>query len=136
MIVNTSWFCGGQGQAEVDLLVSDQPLSSPSWRPDQTLLTVLKQDADELSIYMVILADPPLVRRLIAGEDFFVSPVSWRNRHEILYTADGVIKTRDFADLRSTSLPFSATLEEPATRQRRSLQAANSKSSIRRLTAW
>ena len=105
-----------QGQAEVDLLVADQPLSSPSWRPDQTLLTVLKQDADELSIYMVILADPPLVRRLIAGEDFFVSPVSWRNRHEILYTADGVIKTRGFADLRSTLLPFSATLEEPATR--------------------
>jgi hypothetical protein len=104
------------GRAEVDLLVTDQPLSSPSWRPDGTLLTVLKQDGNELSIYMVILSDPPLLRQFIAGEDFFAAPVAWRNRHEMLYTADGVIKTRDFAAQSSTPLPFRATLQEPEMR--------------------
>jgi Tol biopolymer transport system component len=104
------------GQAEVDLLTSDQPLSSPSWRPDGTLLTVLRQDGDELSIYIVILAEPTLTRQFIAGEDFFAAPVTWRNRHEMLYTADGIIKTRGFADLRSAALPFRAALQEPETR--------------------
>lgn len=104
------------GQAEVDLLVSDQPLSSLSWRPDGSLLTILRQDGDTRSLNMVILSDPPLVRQLVAGEDFFTSPVSWRNRQQMLYTADGFIKTRDFGDLRSRQLPFRATVEEPQTR--------------------
>ena len=104
------------GQAEADLLVTDQPLSSLAWRPDGTLLTVLRQDGAETAIHMIILADPPLVRQLIAGEDFFAAPVSWHNRQEMLYTADGVIKTRNFADLRSTTLPFRATLQEPEAR--------------------
>jgi hypothetical protein len=104
------------GEAEVELLVSDQPLSSPSWRPDGTLLTILRQDGEQLSIDMVILSDPPLVRQLVAGEDIFASPVSWRNRHELFYTADGFIKTRKFGDLRSRSLPFRATVADPEAR--------------------
>jgi len=106
------------GQAEVDLLVSEQPLSSPSWRPDGSLLTILKQDGDELSLNMVILSDPSLVRQFAAGEDFFASPVSWLNRQQLLYTADGFIKTRNFADLRSQPLPFRAAVGVPETRPR------------------
>jgi hypothetical protein len=104
------------GQAEIDVLVSEQPLSSPSWRPDGSLLTILKQDGGELSINMVILSEPPLVREFAAGEDFFVSPVSWLNRQQLLYTADGVIKTRNFADLRSQPLPFRAAVGVPEKR--------------------
>ena len=104
------------GQAEVDLLVSEQPLSSPSWRPDGSLLTILRHDGDELSLDVVILSEPPLVRQWVAGEDLFASPVSWRNRQQMLYTADGVIKTRDFNDRRSQLLPFRATVEPPESR--------------------
>lgn len=104
------------GEPEVDLLVSDQPLSSPSWRPDGTLLTVLRQDGNERSIHMVILSEPPLVRQLISGEDFFASPVSWRGRYELVYTADGVIKTRHFGDRQSQRLRFRARIEDPETR--------------------
>lgn len=104
------------GQAEVDLLVSDQPLSSPSWRPDGSLLTILRQVGDELSLDIVILSEPVLVRKFVGGEDFFASPVSWRDRHQMLYTADGVIKTRDFADEQSKPLPFRAIVEDPETR--------------------
>jgi hypothetical protein len=104
------------GQPEIELLVSDQPLSSPSWRPDGSLLTILRQDGDELSLDIVILSQPPLVRQWVAGEDFFASPVSWRNRQQMLYTADGVIKTRNFDDRRSQPLHFRATVEPPETR--------------------
>jgi hypothetical protein len=104
------------GEAEVELLVSHQPISSPSWRPDGTLLTILRQDGEQLSIDMVILSDPPLVRQLVAGEDIFASAVSWRNRRQLFYTADGFIKTRNFDDLRSRSLPFRATVADPEVR--------------------
>lgn len=103
------------GEPDTELLSSDQPLAAPSWRPDGTLLTVLRQQGEELSIDMVILANPPLVRPLITGEDFFSSPVSWRNRQQLLYAADGMIKTRDFNDLQSRELQFRATVEEPET---------------------
>lgn len=104
------------GEPEVELLVSDQPLSSVSWRPDGTLLTILKQDGDKLSVHMVILSDPPLVRPFIRGEDLFASPVSWRSRQRLLYTADGAIKTRGFGDRESRQLRFRATVEEPQAR--------------------
>ena len=104
------------GETEVDLMVSDQPLSSPSWRPDGSLLTILRHDGDELSLNIVILANPPLVRQFAAGEDFFASPVSWKNRQQLLYTADGVIKTRNFGDRRPQLLHFRATVEEPEIR--------------------
>ena len=106
------------GAAEIDLLVSDQPLSSPSWRPDGSLLTILRHDGDELSLNIVILSNPPLVRQFAAGEDFFASPVSWLNRQQMLYTADGFIKTRDFGDQRAQPLPFRAMVEDPETRPR------------------
>lgn len=106
------------GEPEVELLISDQPLSSPSWRPDGSLLTVLQQDGDDLSLTMVILSTPPLVRQYAAGEDFFDSPVSWRNRQQMLYTADGMIKTRGFGDRRGRPLHFRATVVEPEPRPR------------------
>lgn len=101
------------GEPEVVLLVSDQRLSSLAWRPDGTMLTILMRDGDEHSINMVILSEPPLVRTLITGEDFFASPVSWRDRHELVYTADGIIKKRNFEDRRSSTLPFRATISDP-----------------------
>ena len=80
------------------------------------MLTILQQDNDELSLNIVILSDPPLVRQFVAGEDFFASPVSWLNRQQMLYTADGVIKTRNFGDWQSQPLPFRATVAAPETR--------------------
>ena len=106
------------GESEVELLVSDQPLLSPSWRPDGSLLTILVQDGDQLSLNMVILSDPVIVRRFVDDEDLFAAPVSWQDRQYLLYTADGLIKTRNFDDLRSKSLPFRATVEDPQTRPR------------------
>ncbi len=104
------------GQPETELLVSDQPLSSPSWRPDGTLLTFVRDNGTELALEMIILSEPPLVRQFAAGERVFAFPVSWQDRSRHVYTADGMIKTRVFGDRRSRSLPFRATVRSKEAR--------------------
>ncbi len=104
------------GQPAHEIVVSTEPLSAPSWRPDGSLLTFLRQTGSDLSIEMAILADPPLIRHFVSGEDFFVSPVSWLDRKRLFYTSDGVIKTRDFDDRQATSVVFYAAVGQPGSR--------------------
>lgn len=101
------------GQPEQELIASSEPLAAPSWRPDGSLLTFLQQEesTDSYALRMVILSDPPLLRSIATGEDFFLSPVSWRDRLTFFYSADGIVKKRGFNDWRSTELPFSASLD-------------------------
>ena len=101
------------GQREQDLLVSDEPLAAPSWRPDGSLLTVLQQSEGEYRLAMVILSDPPLVRTLVEDKDFFLSPVSWTDRMRFFYTADGVIWSRGFNDWKSNKVRFRADVQRP-----------------------
>ena len=51
-------------QADEILLESDQPLSSLAWRPDGSLLTFFRHEEEKLALHMLILSDPPLLRRL------------------------------------------------------------------------
>ena len=99
-----------KGQPDRILETSSTRLSAPSWRPDGSLVTLLRHSDDGLSIDMVILSDPPLIRSLISGEDIFVAPVTWLDRHQMLYAADGVIRTRLFNSWSSSTIPFRATL--------------------------
>jgi hypothetical protein len=99
------------GQADELLLASAGPLHAPSWRPDGSLLTFLQQTPDGLVTQMVILSDPPIVRPMISGEDFFLAPVSWFDRQRFFYTADGGIKTRNFDGRRSARVPFTASID-------------------------
>ena len=57
------------GQPEHEIVVSTEPLSAPSWRPDGSLLTFLRKTDSGLSVEMVILSNPPLIRQFITGED-------------------------------------------------------------------
>jgi hypothetical protein len=104
-----------QGEAEQDLVISDTPLSAPSWRPDGSLLTFLRHGEGRPTLEMIILSDPPLARVMTSDENHFSSPVSWRDRSRFYYAADGQIKTRAFADRRSRSLPFRAVVKEDDT---------------------
>lgn len=108
------------GQPEDEIVVSTEPLSAPSWRPDGSLLTFLRQTGRDLVIEMAILSDPPLVRPFVSGEDFFVSPVSWLDRRRLFYTSDGTIKTRDFDDRQATPVMFYAAVGQPDSRPGRS----------------
>ena len=106
------------GQPELELVVSSEPLSAPSWRPDGSLLTFLRQTGNDLRIEMAILSDPPLIRPFVSGEDFFISPVSWFDRKQFYYTSDGVIKTRGFDDWQSTPVPFDAAVGQADARSK------------------
>jgi hypothetical protein len=119
-----------RGETEQALVISDEPLSAPSWRPDGSLLTFLRHGDDNTSLEMVILSDPPLARVLAAGENYFSSPVSWRDRNQLVYAADGKIRTRGFDDRRSRSLPFRAIVQNdetpaPRTIPHRELEVSN-----------
>lgn len=105
-----------RGQPDETLLVSLTPIAAPSWRPDGSLLTFLHMKDDAWRMDMVILSDPPIVRTLAAGEDFFLSPASWRDRQLFYYTANGVIKERRFNDWNARPLTFRATVGAPASR--------------------
>lgn len=98
------------GQSDRVLERSATRLSSPAWRPDGSLVTFSRHGADGLSIDMAILADPLLIRPLVGDEDFFVAPVAWRGRQQMLYASNGVIRTRSFNAWTSRNLPFRATV--------------------------
>lgn len=98
------------GQADRVLISSASRLSSPEWRPDGTLITFLRHTDNELSVDMIILSDPLLIRTLISGEDFFIAPITWLDRQQMLYPANGVIRKRNFDSWASTTLPFRVTV--------------------------
>ena len=101
------------GQPEEILLVAEEALSAPSFRPDKSLVTVTRHAADGLRIDMVILSTPRLVRTLIEDDDIFISRPAWRDKQRIVYTANGRIRERDFNAFSSTNVEFVARIEPP-----------------------
>ena len=111
-----------RGQPERILETSSVRLSSPSWRPDGSLITFLRHGDDALVTAMVILADPLLVRPLIENEDFFVAPVAWLDRQSMLYASNGQIRRRSFNSWTSHNVPFRAEVLPVAAAQREPVQ--------------
>jgi len=106
-----------RNEPEINLVVSDTPLAAPAWRPDGSLITFLQQQDDQsYALNMVILSEPPLVRQLASGEDFFPSPVAWQGRDHFVYAADGRIKGRDLDGWQSRPVSFRAVIGRPGAR--------------------
>lgn len=99
------------GQPDEVLFVSADPLHSPSWRPDGTVLTFLQQRPEGIVTQMLILSEPPLIRPLMSGEDFFITPLSWLDRYRYFYTADGGIRSRGLDDRYAAKVNFSAAID-------------------------
>jgi dipeptidyl aminopeptidase/acylaminoacyl peptidase len=95
------------------LVTSDERLAAPSWRPDGSLLTFARENADGVTMNMVILSDPLLERVLINEDDLFVAPIAWTDRQQMLYAANGHIRRRDFNSWVSRKVPFRATVGRP-----------------------
>jgi Tol biopolymer transport system component len=102
------------GQPDRVLQTSVTRMSNPSWRPDGSLITVMRHAPEGLAVDMVILSDPLLIRPLLSDEDFFIAPVAWRDRHQLLYTANGGIRTRLFNSWTSSNIPFRAAVKKQA----------------------
>ncbi|NNF40523.1 MAG: amidohydrolase family protein [Woeseiaceae bacterium] len=95
-------------EPEEILLTTTEPLAAPSWRPDGSLIMFLAERPSGSSLEMVILSEPRLVRGYANQEKFERAPVSWRNRNQMVYTADGRIRQRPFDAWKSSLLPFRA----------------------------
>ena len=99
------------GMPEETLLTTTDRIAGPSWRPDGSLITFVRQGESQTSIEMVILSEPRLIRRYANDERFGQAPVSWLDRHRMLYTADGLLRQRLFNSWTASPLPFEATLQ-------------------------
>lgn len=99
------------GLPEETLLSTTDRLAGPSWRPDSSLITYVRRRTSGASIDMVILSQPRLTRPYATGEEFTLAPVSWLDRHRMVYTANGTIRQRLFNSWKSSPLPFQATIQ-------------------------
>ncbi len=97
-------------QPEEVLLTSSERLAAPSFRPDGSLISYLRGGQSGISIDMVILSQPRLIRSYADGEQFVMSPVSWLDRQRMVYSANGEIRRRLFDAWRSSPLHFRATI--------------------------
>ena len=114
------------GLPEETLVTTSDRLAGPAWRPDGSLITYVRKTATATTVEMAILSQPRLVRPYMSGEDYALAPLSWLDRHRMVYTADGIIRQRLFNSWTSSTLPFRASIlaEEPALsagRERRAL---------------
>ena len=101
------------GMPETALITSSHPITAPQWRPDGSLITYRQEHESGSTIEMIILSAPLLVRPLVSGEDFGSAPVSWLDRQQLFYTANGGIRRRNFNSWSSVNVPFRATLLPP-----------------------
>jgi hypothetical protein len=101
------------GQPDRVLVTSEERLSAPSWRPDGSLVTFARETSNGATINMLILSDPILERVLIDDADLVPAPVAWLDRQQMLYAANGRIRTRQFNSWVSRAVPFRATVGRP-----------------------
>jgi hypothetical protein len=108
------------GEATEELLHSKRAIHAPSWRPDGSLITFLSETEDGYSLDMIILSDPLLLRQYTdKKQDYFLSPVSWMNRHQMIYTADGKLLTQSFDSRQPKPIHFRASISSTTARPER-----------------
>lgn len=93
------------------LVRSPEKISSPSWRPDGSLVMWMQHSDTGVSLNMVILSEPRLVRVYENAEGIDPVPVSWLNRHRMLYVANGYLRKRQFNAWSSSQVRFRARIE-------------------------
>lgn len=96
------------GRNDEVIVRSTRPLAAPAWRPDGSLVTYLRRRYDGWSVSMTILSYPRLDRTLISDEDLFIAPVTWLDRQQMVYAANGQIRVRRFNSWTSSKIPFHA----------------------------
>ena len=99
-------------EADKVVLESDLRISSLSWRPDNSLISFLRHHENKVTLDMVILSDPTVIKTLDREDKLVTAPVSWINRMTMFYTADGTIRSRHFGDRYSRKIHFRALIVE------------------------
>jgi hypothetical protein len=99
-----------RGQPEEVLVTGTERIGGPSGRPDGSLVMFWRHHDDDVSLDMVILSQPRLVRRYMNGEAYTTAPVSWLDKHRMFYTAGGLVRQRLFNSWASRTVPFRASV--------------------------
>jgi len=110
------------GLREETIVSTPNQIAGPSFRPDGSLITFVQRSAFGPAIKMVILSQPRLIRSYASDENFVFAPVSWLDRHRMIYTSDGTIRQRLFNSWTSTPLPFRATIASRKSASRDSVE--------------
>jgi Tol biopolymer transport system component len=84
---------------------------SPSWRPDNSVITYVHQTDGASQLSMTILSDPPVTKPVTRGERVFPGRVHWIDRDHFLYTGDGRIKIRRFGASEAKEIPFEISIK-------------------------
>jgi hypothetical protein len=100
-------------QPEEILLTTTDKLAAPSWRPDGSLITYFRTASAGTTIEMMILSLPRLARTYANSEQFVIAPLSWQDRQQLYYSAEGEIRQRKFDAWRSRPVRFQATIQPP-----------------------
>jgi len=98
-------------QIEEVLITASEKLAAPSFRPDGSLITFFRGGDNGVSLHMIVLSRPRLIRRYASNEQFVLSPVSWLDRQRMFYSANGQIRQRLFDAWMSRPLHFRATIQ-------------------------
>ncbi len=98
-------------EAEELLLTASEKLAAPSFRPDGSLITFFRENASGVALNMIVLSRPRLIRSYATNEQFVATPVSWLDRHRMVYSANGQIRQRLFDAWTSRPLNFRATIQ-------------------------
>lgn len=86
---------------------------SPSWKPEagtDTVAYVRQTDLEGRTGVSDLMVDEDQVTD---GEDVFIFTPEWLSTQELLYTADGTVRTLDLDADDTTDIPFEATFELP-----------------------
>ncbi len=111
------------GQPEEVLATSEFPMTSPSWRPDGSLITwVTQSPAERRTLTMAILSVPRLIRDYELNGSIGRDGVRWLDRQRFVYQAENGVHRRNFDAWRSRPVHFRAAIpaqtQLPDTRER------------------
>jgi Tol biopolymer transport system component len=93
------------------ILVEDDPIRAPSWRPGGGVLTYVRQSDDDSQLRMLILSDPIITKPITVTETVHPTPARWIDRANFFYAADGRIKRREFGMFEPSQVPFEARVQ-------------------------
>lgn len=96
------------GRQEEVLLTSANKIAAPTFRPDGSLITFFETIEQRVSLNMIILSEPRLIRNIANNESFVAAPISWLDRQRMIYSANNTLRQRQFGSWSSQTVDFSA----------------------------
>jgi Tol biopolymer transport system component len=99
------------GAKPAELLTEKNRIYGPAWRPDDQVLTYVRQKDGRSQLRMLLLSQPAITKGITRGERVHPFSVHWIDRDSFMYAADGLIRRRNFGERFGVVVPFRAKLD-------------------------